>query len=206
VDVTGENEWEKFTPKFVSAEDSMSPKDVAMVWQRIYKAAGANGEDAQKAVRVAVYVYGRVNGTSRAGNYQGECVPSTGSSFPAAAIPQATGSLVIRRFYRGNMAESYQALKHTGWLVNHPRVLAGAARLGVGPSEAFAMADWMKDCQYFTPAETRAFEASFTTGIERATRARGGQSLEQVEAEGTRETMEAQGPKQEAAVPGRRLF
>jgi len=52
---------------------------------------------------------------------------------------------------------------------------------GVDPHVAFAAADWLDDCPYFTPAEARAHTAVRVYGINRARRARGGMSLEDVE-------------------------
>jgi len=189
-------EWTSVLPVTVDYEDAMSAEKVRGLWVDIYKKAGQTqlNETEQRGFRLAVYVYGALNGTSRAGRYQGEMVLANGSRVKAAVIPQVVGKLDIRRFFRGNMAESYTALKVSKAMQREPRYVAQAAALGVGPEEAFAMADWFKGCPDFTPAEQTAYDLAFNHGIERSRRARGGRTLEAVEAGVHDSQMEVQGP------------
>jgi len=191
-------EWDKFVPKAVGKEDALSPPVVQAVWDKLYAAVGKSsaGEDAKLAIRCGVYAYGLLNGTSRAGNYSRTIITSDGFEFSAAEIPRATGTTRIRQFFRGNMKESYDFFKSSGYVQKYePRFVSKAATLGIGPDEAFAMGDWFAGCPWFTPLESRAHEASGNRGLNRARSARGGDSLEDVEADAVEAAVNAGGAK-----------
>jgi len=187
-------DWTQFKPVVVSHEDTMDAAEVKATWQKIYRDSGYTtlNEDTQRSVRMAVYVYLCVNGTSREGAYDGKCVTKDGVSFPAAVIPRAAGKMKIRRFMRGNMEESYVALKNSKVIEEDEKYVAKVAKLGVSADLAFATGDWFTSCPKFTPSETRVHEASFTHGVERAKLARGGRALEKVEGERVRDSLAAQ--------------
>jgi len=188
-------DWAAVKPLAVSHEDAMDYGKVKNVWAEMMKLAGlrAPDEKLQAAFRLAVYKYAHANGTSRVGQYEGEMTLSDGTKVPAAVIPRATGAFAIRKFFRGNMTESYVALKESGVVESDERSVAKAAKFGVSAACAFATADWMSDCPMFTPAEVSAHEKAFTYAVERAKRARGGRPLESVEAGHLRAGLEAQG-------------
>lgn len=177
------SKWEGLNPRIVDNEDAMGAAEVSKAWDRMYGFIGLKSptEAERKSVRCAVYVYLALNGTSREGNYSQMIVTSTGHKFSASVIPRAANKMDIRRFARGNMEESYSYLKDSGVMTLYPRFLMKASNMGIGPNEAFATADWFTDCHMFTPREGLAHSKSFTVGIDKARRNRGGQSLEEVE-------------------------
>jgi hypothetical protein len=150
-------------------------------------------EKVQASCRIAVYKYLCINGTSREGSYAGTITMSDGNSFPASVIPLAAGKMQIRKFMRGNMQESYDALKSSRTMDVEARFIAKQAKLGISADCAFAVADWMTDCPLFTPAEGAAHEKSLMHGLERSRRARGGKTLEEVETSRVDDSLHAQG-------------
>lgn len=200
--------WSELTPISVDFEDAMGPKRVAEVWQKMMIKAGVRSasEDTQRSFRLAVYVYGALNGTSREGNYKGEIKMSTGHAFDASVIPQSTGNLEIRQFFRGNMVESYHALKLSGAIAANERMVARAAALGISADCAFAMADWMASCPLFTNNEAKAHDAAFVYSVQRSRRARGGRNLEAVEGDRRESVLESQGPVEPMAPVGHSIF
>lgn len=188
-------DWTSVKPLAVSHEDALDPAKVKNVWAEMMKLAGlkAPDEKLQAAFRLAVYKYAHANGTSRVGQYEGEMTLADGTKVPAAVIPRATGAFAIRKFFRGNMVESYVALKESGIVEEDERSVAKVVKYGVSASCAFATADWMSDCPMFTPAETSAHEKAFTYAVERSRRARGGRNLETVEGQHLRTGLKAQG-------------
>jgi hypothetical protein len=189
-------DWSGFKPTEVGFEDAMSMSQCKKVWEKIYLGAGvpSGSEDEKRSIRAACYVYATLNGTSRAGNYAAEIKSSTGVSFNASVIVQATGKLAIRKFFRGNMVEAYRFLKTSGVMETYDRFVANVANKGISAECAFATADFLGDCPLFTPAENKAHQTEFVTSTERARRARGGRSLEDVERAEVREVIETQGP------------
>jgi hypothetical protein len=200
-------DWTRLAPKSVDSEDALGADTVARDWQKMYDLAQLRNpnEVQRKAFRLAVYVYGVKNGTSREGAYRGEIQMSDGFKFSSSVVPQATGKMNIRKFFRGNMEESYVALKKSKAIENEPRVVAKAASLGIPAECAFAMADWLTDCPDFTPMETAAHAASFNRSVSRARRARGGHTLEDVEQDRIGQELDAQGPS-EPQVFGKSVF
>jgi len=132
------------------------------------------------SIKLATYAYFARNGTSRDGDYSAVVRTSLGKDLPAAAIKRAVG-FNPRKFMRGCMDESYQALKTSGVMEKDERFVAKAATFGVSPECAFAIADWFDECPAFTPKERAAHDAARNHGLNRARNARGGTSLEDVE-------------------------
>jgi len=95
--------WADALPMSVDKEDTMNAKDVNICWNKILKAIGLTSasESERKLVKAGVYVYGALNGTSRAGLYNGKITMANGTSFSASVIPIATGKYDIRRFSVG---------------------------------------------------------------------------------------------------------
>jgi len=201
-EMSAEKSWADLKPKSVGNEDALSDDQNKLVWEKLYKMVGAASaeEDTKKSIRLAVYAYCCVNGTSRDGQYEVPFKTSTGLEIDSAVIPQAASRMQIRKFLRSNMIESYEALKSSGVIEENARYVMKVSALGVSPACAFATADWLTDCPLFTPAENRAHEASFTASVERAKRSRGGHSLENVEKARVDAGLAAQGPA-EASGP-----
>jgi len=198
--------WADHKPKSVDFEDAMNERKCKEVWGKMLRDAGlpTAGEAQQRSFRLAVYVYACKNGTSREGDYKGKIQMSDGTTFDAAVIPRATGRMSIRKFFRGNMDESYRALKLSGVMLEDDRFVAKAAMSGIAADDAFATADWMTGCPLFTPSEAKSHEASFTYSIERAKRAREGKTLEGVERDRQDRELEAQGGMEQPE--GRKVF
>lgn len=204
----GEIDFEALRPLAVDSEDALGSRKVQTLWQKMYRAAKLNNpsETVQQSFRMAVYVYAAKNGTSREGNYSGEVTMSNGHTFAASIIPTSVGKMEIRKFFRGNMEESYTFLKRSKAMEMDERFVSKAAALGISGENAFAMADWLTDCPLFTPVEAAAHNKSFTHSISRARRAREGRSLEQVESARLDDDLHAQGPAVAGEFEGRSVF
>jgi len=174
-------DWSDLAPEKVQYADSLSEAASRAIWQKIYIAAHVSGEKEQAMLRSATYLYMLVNGTSREGSYEGDLMMKNGTRVPAGIIVQSTGKTSIRRFFRANMDESYDALKAMDLSVSAPRHVAKVAAMGISADAAFAVADWLGDCKKFLPNESLAYERSFNFNIRRAAKARGNSSLEAVE-------------------------
>lgn len=200
-------DWEALSPIAVDYEDALGPAKVQSNWNKLYSLAGlrAPNEDTQRAFRLAVYVYAAINGTSREGSYSGSITMSNGHSFEAAIIPNAVGKMQIRKFFRGNMTESYNALKQSKVLENDERFVAKVSSFGVSAQDAFATADWFANCPHFTPAERHAYDVSFNYSVTRARRNRQGRNLEEVEHGRLSENLDAQGSLDAPAGEGGRV-
>jgi len=198
VKVDRRGKWERYVPVKIDHEDCLSDNRNQETWQKIYAEVGATNEDSRMGIRAAVYVYCCINGTSRVGNYGGVCKTYDGTEFPAAVISRNSGKQ-IRKFLRANMDESYEFLKETRVMEADSRFVASAGTLGIAPSEAFAMADWMDNCLRFSPAEELAHSKKFVHGTERSRRARDGHTLEHVESAQRRSELVTQGPVAPAA-------
>lgn len=200
VESRASDEFADTKPQNVGTDDSMDTAEVAVVWGKIYAAVGAESaqEPEKRKIRTGCYTYCALNGTSRVGRYSGKIRTADGRVFAAAVLPLCVGKQEIRRFMRGNMLEAYRFFKRTKVMEDYPRFVAKWEAMGVGRSVAFATADFLTDCPLFTPEESSAHAKAFRYNIEKAKRARGGKSLEEVEAEEEELTMEAQGPEHTA--------
>jgi len=189
-------DWAAVVPRRVDSEDALGVDQNKATWEKLYREAGmtAGNEEERRALRAAVYVYCAKNGTSREGDYGGEMVLSTGKHVPAAVIPKAASRNRIRKFLRANMNESYEFFKSSRVMESDDRFIAKYAGHGISPDNAFAAADWLTDCPLFTPAEVKVHNAIFVHSIDRAARARGGNTLETVENDRVQEGLRAQGP------------
>jgi len=198
-------DWSVYSPVSVDKEDTMSKDKCDSKWKVLYNllGMGSSEEVEKKKIRCAVYAYCCVNGTSRAGNYAGEVKAASGKVFSAAWIVEAVNIMELRRFLRGNMKESYTFLKNSGYIqTKEIKFVAKAAALGIGPDEAFAMADWFTDCPWFTPLEKRAHELSRNKGLNKSRFAREGKTLEEVEAANIKASVEAGAPLSEISGAG----
>jgi hypothetical protein len=190
-------------PTVVEHVDALAPEANKAMWQKFYSAAGYSsaGEESKAGLRLAVYLYLLVNGTSREGAYSGDLRPRDGNLVPAATLVRVCGSAGVRRWMRANQAESYDALRAQPLENIVPRYVASVAKLNIGTQEAFATADWLTGCEKFTPTEVRAHETSFDTSVNRARRARGGHALEEVEKRRQEVALESQGPLNAGGTP-----
>lgn len=184
-------DYSKFMPKIVELESAMGAERVKKVWAELYKVVGATSEDSRMSVRAAVYVYGALNGTSSVGNYKAKIRTSEGKEFEAAAIIRATGS-DVRKFYRSNMTEAYHFFKGSEVMQMYPDFVKKAETLGVGPAEAFVIADFFVNCALFTPVEQRAHALATDYSLVRASTARDGKSLEELRAKDVNVSLDAQ--------------
>jgi len=201
------DDWAAVMPVAVPAEDAMSPGRVAAAWEVIYREVGARSESERKAVRLALYVYATVNGTSSVGKYSGDVTLSNGQVFNASVIPRAVGRNAIREFFRGNMDEAYEALKKSHAIEKlAPRYVMKWEAKGVARDAVFATADYMRNCTKFTPAEANANTLSFNMGVARAAVARKGHSLEEMRVEDTHESLRAQSGAPVGAPVGKGMF
>lgn len=176
-------DWAKAAPMVVTHETALSKAEADAIWVKIYeRVPGAvSSRKLQQEVRAAVYTYCAINGTSRAGTYSSDIKLASGGVLPAEAIVQATTGLKIRKFLRANMEESYKALKNSQYLLSDGKFVMKASTLGIGAEQAFAMADWMTNCPYFTPAELSAHEISMARGLKKAAHSRSGEDLNSIE-------------------------
>jgi len=128
---------------------------------------------------------------------------ASGKVFSAAWIVEAVNIMELRRFLRACMKESYDFLKISGYIqTKELKFVAKAAALGIGPDEAFAMADWFTDCPWFTPLEKKAHELSRNKGLNKSRFARDGRTLEEVEAASVKASLEAGAPLPEISGAG----
>jgi len=191
---SGETDWDAYNPVRVDKEDQLSDKKAKERWSALYSLIRlpSASEEIKKQVRCAVYAYCCVNGTSRVGNYKGDIAITSGTEFASAMLVEAVGSMDLRRFLRAGMEESYNYLKHSQYLKEkEPKFIARAAALGIGPDEAFAMADWLTDCPKFTPMERHAHDVSRVRGLTKAKYARNGDTLEQIAGEANEAAIKA---------------
>lgn len=184
-------DYTKFIPKSVELESVMGAERVKKVWAELYKEVGATSEDSRMSVRGAVYVYGALNGTSSVGNYKAKIRTSEGKEFDAAAIIRSTGK-DVRQFYRANMTEAYYFFKQSDVMQHYPDFVKKAEALGVGPAEAFVIADFFVNCSLFTPAETRFHQTATEYSLVRASTARDGKTLEELRAKEANVSLDAQ--------------
>lgn len=200
----GANDWTNLLPRHVGAENAMGPTEVANVWQKMYVKAGLRNpsEIQQKAFRMAVYVYCKKNGTSRAGAYKQDFILADGTKVNASVIPLSTGKMQIRFFMRGNMEESCKFLRDSKIIEKDEVEVKKAEALGITPSCAFAMGDWFADCPFFTPAETEAYDKSFAYSLTKARNSHGGERLEEVEERNVQKILAAQGRSE---APGNQI-
>jgi len=190
------SDWGDMVPKSTTFADCVSDKEKVQIWNKIYNECGMRSanEKERKMVRAAIYTYCCKNGTSREGEYSGTITLANGQEIEAAVIPRCAGRMKIRKFLRANMLESYDYFKQSRVMEADERFVTKAAAFGVSADAAFALADWLDDCPKFAPAEAKAHQAVFVASIERARRARGGHSLEDVEGERITDELRANGP------------
>jgi len=188
-----------------SHEDSITHEDNAKYWSKFYRLAKVSGDEGRQLMaRCAVYIYCAINGTSGQGRYEGEARVGD-VIIDASMIIGTTGPLLLRKWMRANMDESYTYFKKTAVLETDGRFVAKAAGMGIAPGVAFAIADWMDDCPSFTPAERDAHDRAFNFSVSRARRARGGMTTEQVQEADAAKALEAQGPATSAPSRGREI-
>jgi hypothetical protein len=176
----GAVEWAKRRARQVDYEDSVTLRSSREIWASLYAAAGATNEQDQEDVRMAVYEYCALNGTSREGNYAGRMKTAGGKEFAAVSLAHAATKGQIRRFMRGNMRESYVALKESGALMDNARFMAKVAQDGVPADAYMAECDWMTFNPMFTPLESVHNARLFSVRRDAAEKNRGG-SLELIE-------------------------
>lgn len=175
-----ESVWVLAKPKVHVMEDAFPPDDVKEAWNVVKQLANmATASEAdERALKLAVYAYLCANGTSREGNYSRDMKLSNGKTIPSSVVPRAVGRHAVRRFMRGNMSESYRALKESKTMEENTRFVSDRAAAGIAPCAAFATADWLDGCAEFTPEEERAHRAWRAYSLTRASAARGKKPLE----------------------------
>jgi len=187
-------DWASLAPRGVDWVRVMSKLKVDKKWEEIYAAAGLRNpsESTRASLRLGVYVYLFRNGATRVGEYSGLITMSDGHSFPASVIVRAVGPVDMRRFMRGNVIESYRALKESRVIENSAEDVAAVAPFGIRAEDAFATADWFDQCSMLTPSEKAAHDKVFNYKLERSSRSRGNKTLESVEEDGLEDKLRAQ--------------
>jgi len=143
------------------------PVDVATgKWQRIYNLFQAKDEKGRDDVFAAVNAYFAINGCSPLGRYSREVKTEGGTRVSASDIVKVTGRLEgdVRQFLRARLKDSYESLKYSGYLKRDESALAKAEEKGIPRHLVHLLADWFKDCEYFT-----AEEADIYVKVSRAT-------------------------------------
>jgi hypothetical protein len=196
----GGSGWTNFKPKMVQREDQFPESMVKTTWAAIYDYAGvaSGSEDDKKSIRAGVYAYCMVNGSSPECLYVRDVVCSTGVSFGASILKQATSNR-IRQFLRGCLQESYDFLKESKVAEDQPRFIRTRQDMGIPAEFAFATADWLTNYERMTEAELKYHNVSKDAGFIRSRRARAGKTVEQLRDERVEASMDAQGP--EVAAP-----
>jgi len=198
------SKYDGVDPVRVDAVSVMSPADVEKAWRMLYVAAGiASGDESKKlGVRCAVYCYFAVNGTSSVGEYSGDIVPASGTSFQAVVIVNAIGRYDIRRFARANAAESVEYFHYSGILQKLEAMVAKCEIAEIRPADAIALCDWLDGAKGLTPAERVAQAGIKAFALSRARGARGGQSVEQLRDGRLTDMVEAQSSAPVVKKPG----
>lgn len=155
----GASRWARVAVAQPQLEGRMPLETAVAKWQQIYNLFHANGEDARDEVFTAVNGYFALNGCSPSGRYSRDIVTGSGVRVPVDAVVKITGRLEgdIRQFLRGMMLESYECLKYTTVLSGNEAALAKAESLGIPRHMVHLLADWFKDCEYFTADEQSVY-------------------------------------------------
>lgn len=160
-------------------EDRMDRETADTCWNGIFGLFGSTGEEMRKEVKLAVYAYFGVNGSSRFGEYEREIRTGSGRAVSARDVVKVIGVTRLRQFLRADPSEAYFSLKGSGALDADPVSVAKAVELGVPVGQAYLMADFLKACPEFSASEREVYSRLFERGIMRAGANRGGKSVEQ---------------------------
>jgi len=139
-----------------------------------------------------------VNGSSPECLYVRDVVCSTGVTFGASILKQATSNR-IRQFLRARLGESYDYLKESRVAEDQDKFIRSRQDMGIPAEYAFATADWLTDYAGLSEAELRYHNLSRNAGFIRSRRAREGKTVEDLKGERMAANLDAQGP--EVAAP-----
>jgi len=161
-------------------------------WNKIYQVFGVSGEQGRAEVKLALYAYFAVNGTSKCGDYGQTIITSGGATCLASDVVNIIGKDVLRRFFRAYADEPYWALKGSNVLESDGVAVAKAAERNIPSNMVYLLADYLSDCPAMTPSEAAVYARAFSYNIKRAGAARGGRDTASVDASARDEVLEAQ--------------
>lgn len=180
----GESKWGNVAVPRVEHEDRMAVEEAEAVWNRIYSLFRAAGEEARNEVKLAVYAYYAVNGSSPQTPHSKDIVTGGGVSVASADVLDAIGSReLIRRFLRAHVEEAYSALKESEVLATDDVYVAKVADKGIPRQYAYCGADFLRGCGLLMPVEKDYADRAFNYSVQRARSARGGRTVEQIDEE-----------------------
>lgn len=174
----------------VEHEDRFPQEAATDVWEDIYTLFRATSEQTRDEVRVAVYAYFAVNGTSRVGKYSRGVTSGSETVVVHEIVKQITGG-TIREFFRADVVDAYHALKDSGVLENDEVFVQKALDKGVPRGFVHCAVDFLRGCPEFTNEEKQYSDAAFKNAIQRSFVARGGKGLDEIEAKGRTERVTA---------------
>lgn len=173
--------WSMVAAPRNSHEDRMDPEKATEVWNRIYALFGStSGEPMRKEVKLAVYVYFGVNGTSQYGDYEGTLRLGSGISVPARDVVLRIGHTNLRRFCRAFVEEAYYALKGSGAMTDDSLIVAKAATKNLPADKAYLLADYLTACPVFSEPERQIYSSLFNANISRAGANRRGKTVDEI--------------------------
>jgi len=164
--------WAAVPVALAVREDRLAPEEADSKWSVVNQLFGAQGEAQFDEVYAAVTQYFLVNGCSPEGRYKRVISTAGGLSCNVGEVVKVTGVLPgeIRQFLRAHMAKSYACLKYSP--ASHDEVLRNKAEsLEIPRDQAWLLADWLKECECFTPDEMR-LHGGLSTRLINAARAK----------------------------------
>jgi len=172
--------WSEVNAPVIEHEDRFSNEKCDELWTSLYSLFAATGEGAQSEVKLAVWCYYAVNGTSKRTPHGVDINTAGGTSVPASDVLRVIGAGNTRRFLRGTQEEAYVALTETQALQEDEVFVAKvASKYSIPRAFVHCAVDFLRDCPMFTPEEVRFSDIAFKTSVERATRARGGRTMDE---------------------------
>jgi len=190
-------------PKRVDVVSVMAVDKVIDIWNKIYAAADiANGGEATKlSLRCAVYCYLALNGTSPVGEYSGDIVSGLGTSLAASAIPAVVSRHSVRRFARGNAAESVEYFHATDVLAKLEGMRAKCEVISLPVENAIALCDWLDGATGLTPRELEWQVKLKNHSLSKSRASRGGKGIEELRDATLDDTVRAQGSEHTVLPP-----
>lgn len=174
------SKWSAMAPVRIPHEDRLGPAEADRIWGVIYGLFKASGEEDRKEVKLAVYAYFAVNGSSPRGDYSQTIFTSGGSSAAASDVVQKIGKDILRKFLRAYPEEAYYALKGSKVINQDPVAVEKAGARGIPSQMAYLVADFFGNCPAMPPSEVSIYNKAFAHNLSRATAGRNGMRIEEV--------------------------
>jgi hypothetical protein len=146
--------WEKVDSTEAASERADAPDVCKARWQKVYAMFNATSDKAKDAAFLAVNLYFAKNGCSPAGGYTQDIV-AAGTEVPASSVVAVTGrgDGAVRKWLRGALLDSVNALKYSKACEKDPVMVAEAGEYGLSPEQAWLMADWLAPKNPYLSAE-----------------------------------------------------